>query len=185
MKQLFIIFILFISVAVIFNSCKKWTDPPATNDPRLTNPYCNDPNAVNYNWGFPGKPDNTLCYYPTDLFKGTYEYNDSVYIESSSLFIYAKVETLYVYARSQTKLTIFGLCDAPDSFLFHASNNYIATVDTLVGDTLTVNGQLMCRIQDTLNGNITYNRNDSLLHVNLRVVSDTGTTIHIGKARKI
>ena len=186
MKKLVPILLLLLSGASVFYSCKKWVDPPATNDPRLTNPYCNDPNAVNYNWGFPGKPDNSLCYYPTDLFKGTYQFVDSVYIASTSLFIYTKTETLQVYARSQTKLSIFGFCDAGDSLLLHATNNYIATVDSLIGDTLTIRGQYLCRIQDTINGTITYSRIDSLLHVNLQVVSDTGqTTLHIGKARKI
>ena len=163
MKKLLFTILSLLFIGAVFYSCKKWTDPAPTNDPRLTNPYCNDPNAVNYNWGFPGKPDNTLCYYPTDLFKGTYEYIDSVYIASSALFIYSKVETLTVYARSQTQLTVFGLCDAPDSLLLHASSNFIATVDSLVGDTLTVRGQTMCRIQDTINGTITYSRIDSLL----------------------
>lgn len=165
-----------------FYSCKKWTDPPPTTDPRLNNPYCNDPIAVNYNWGFPGIPDNSICYYPTDIFRGNWLYTDSVYQQSSGLFLYTREETLRVYALSKTTLAIQGFC--ADSLKMTATG-YLANVDTIVGDTLTNRGQLWCRLQDTVNGTVSYSRIDSMLHVSLTVISDTGITNHIGKARKL
>ncbi len=170
------------------HSCKKWVDPKAVTDPRLTNPYCNDPNAVNYNWGFPGKPDNTICFYPTDEFKGQYVFIDSVYSMSGSTdgnFLYAIIDTLHIYARSDTTMVIYGFCNPYDSMRLHARGlTFTATVDTTVGDSLTTTqGQLFCRIQDTVNGTIFYSRADSMLHINFTVTSDTGLSAHIGKGK--
>ncbi len=167
-------------------SCNKWSDPTPVTDPRLTNPYCNDPDAVNYNWGFPGKPDNTICFYPSDIFNGTYLFTDSVYLTSSNLFIYTQTETLYVSKQSKTKLLITGLCSGGNSLSLTAHSDFTATIDTTVGDTTIINrGQLLCRTVDTATGTFTYNRFDSLLHVSFQVINDTGTTTHIGKGRKL
>ena len=174
--------------AGIFYSCNKWVDPKPINDPRLINPYCNDPNAVNYNWGFPGKPDNTICYYPSDLFKGKFVFQDSVYSQSGStfgLFLWAKTDTLSFYALSQTKIIASGICGITDSFKLTAYT-FTATMDTLVGDTLTsARGQIMCRVQDTVSGTLFYNRTDSLIHISLQVINDTGISTHVGVARKL
>src|ERR1043165_6289024 len=73
--------LIILSLALVMGfafSCKKWQDPAPKEDPRLTRPYCNDPEAVNYNWDFPGKPDNSVCFYPSDLFAGTYTFWDTV-----------------------------------------------------------------------------------------------------------
>ena len=176
---------LFTVAISIFISCNKWVDPKPVNDPRLTNPYCNDPAAVNYNWGFPGKPDNTICFYPTDDFKGRYVYYDSIYSESGSTagnFLYAQTDTLNIYALSHTKLIIIGFCGTDT--LKMTAVTFTASVDTVVGDTLTATqGQLLCSSNDTVNGTIFYSRIDSQLHVNLQVVSDTWQYSHIGKAK--
>jgi len=58
--------------------CTKWTDTQNASDPRLTQKYCNDPFAVNYNWGFPGIPDNSTCVFPSDVYVGTYVFHDSI-----------------------------------------------------------------------------------------------------------
>lgn len=178
--------ILVVAAVVAFFSCNKWSDPAPVTDPRLTNPYCNDPDAVNYNWGFPGKPDNSICFYPSDIFNGTYVFTDSVYLTASSLFIYTQTETLYVSKQSKTKLQILGLCSGGNVLNLTAHSDFTATIDTTVGDTTTINrGQLLCRTVDTVSGTFTYNRFDSLLHVSFQVVNDTGTTTHLGKGRKI
>ncbi|MBC7553481.1 MAG: hypothetical protein H7257_05840 [Taibaiella sp.] len=189
MKQIIIIIISGLAVFTLgFSACKKWEDPAAVSDPRLTNPYCNDPDAVNYNWGFPGKPDNTLCYFPTDLFKGTWLLVDSVYITSTGLFIHADSIYLNIYpiAQSHTKLAVLGFCGGGDTLkMTAAAASYNAAVDTTLGDSLTNRGQKWCRIQDTVNGSIFNSRIDSMLHITLQVISDTGVTTHLGKARRL
>lgn len=182
-KKLAILLFCFATLSVV--ACKKWADPAPTSDPRINNPYCNDPEAVNYNWGFPGVPDNTKCFFPSDIFNGTYQFTDSVYQASTGFFIFTQQQTLQVVKRSQNKLEVFGLCGTGSLFIT-AHRNFIATIDTTVGDTSIINrGQLLCRTQDTASGTITYNRIDSLLHISITVVSDTGITIHTGKAKKI
>jgi len=166
-------------------SCAKWKDPAPTTDPRLTNPYCNDPNAVNYNWGFPGKPDNSVCFYPTDLFAGRYLFVDSIYLSSDLTYLGTLTETLFVSKVSQTKLSITGFCSSGNTLTFTADKTYTATLDTLVGDSITARGQIMCRAKDTVNGAITKDRIvDSLLHVSFQVVSDTNVTTHTGSAKQ-
>lgn len=167
-------------------SCKKYTDPVSKVDPRLVQLYCNDPYAVNYNWNFPGTPDSTTCFYPTDVFQGTYELSDSVYFDSSGLFISANTFYITIRKHSKTKMAILGFCPWGDSIRLTASANYSATLDTLVGDSTTLNrGQMICGLPDTLSGSITKDQlNDSIIYFSLHVSSDTGiATNHIGRAK--
>jgi hypothetical protein len=171
---------------LVFYSCKKWVDPPPQNDPRLTSLYCNDPTAVNYNWGFPGKPDNSVCIYPTDRFVGSYLVHDSVYVASSGLFLSADSFIMNINKASLSKLIVSGFCANGNTLMLTAGRTLIATVDTTVGDTLSTNrGQIFCATQDTVTGTIVRDFLDaSLLRINFQVVGDTGTTFHVGKAVK-
>ncbi len=171
------------TVAVLVFSCAKYKDP-APRNLGLTNPYCNDPAAVNYNWGFPGKPDNTVCLYPCDFFRGIYTYYDSVYRDT--LFLYADSFTMTIDTLSHTKISVLGFCNGGNRFTATASPTYTATVDTTVGDSTVLHlGQLLCRPNDTLTGTITRDLIDSnLFRVNLQIVSDTGISIHVGSARR-
>lgn len=179
--------VIVVVVVVGLFACNKWKDPAATTDPRLTNPYCNDPEAVNYNWGFPGKPDNTICFYPKDLFVGNFLYVDSVYITASNTFIYSDSLVLHIYSTpgSNSKIAVLGFCSGGDSLKLTAGATYTATVDTLIGDSVTARGQRWCRVKDTVSGTIFDSRIDTLLHINLQIISDTGITTHMGKAKKI
>jgi hypothetical protein len=170
-------------VLLVVHSCKKWSDPAPVTDSRLVNPYCNDPEAVNFNWGFPGKPDNSICFYPTDIFKGTYQMIDSVYNLRDGFFMTANPVTLRLFALSKKKLALVGFCGL-DTIRFTATPTYVATLDTLIGDSLTIRGQYWCRMQDTVNGTISYNRLDSFLYVNLIVTSDSGEANHTARARR-
>jgi len=191
MRHLITIVLLFATIAVVAWSYKKYKDPPPGTDPRLTNPYCNDPLAVNYNWGFPGKPDNTICFYPSDLFVGNYFYYDSVYISSSGLFISADsfyVSIVRASTANKTSIAMTGnFCGGSGLTIAMTANvGFTAVVDTTIGDTLTLHqGQQFCHAYDTLTGTIDRDRIDStLLHFNLQVVSDTTTYSHIGHAVK-
>ncbi len=92
--------------------------------------------------------------------------------------------TLSIHSISDTLISVFGFCGTTDSILLTAGPTYIATVDTLVGDSLTTQGQLLCNIKDTINGTMTRDRIDSpyIIHVNLSVIADTGTTLYSGSA---
>ena len=187
MKRILTILLTVLLVSTGFFACKKWIDPPATNDPRLTNPYCNNPDAVNYNWGFPGKPDNSICFFPKDLFIGDYSFVDSILVTSTNLFVRRDSMVLHFYSvpGSNSKISVVGFCGGGDTLKLTAGPSYVATVDTLIGDSLTNRGQHFCRVQDTVNGTIYNSRLDTLLHVTLQVISDTGTTTHMGKAKKL
>ena len=166
-------------------SCQKYHDPKAVNDPRLTNPYCNDIAAINYDWGFPGRPDNSICYYAPDLFKGVYELDDSVFLKTDNIFVRADTFEMTINRVSKTKMSLFGFCGNGDSLMLTANISYLATLDTTLIDSMTIMGQPLCTIGDTVNGTINMNRiNDSILYINFLVSSDTGVmTRHIGIAR--
>jgi len=174
---------------VVFFSCAKWKDPKPYTDPQLTNPYCNDPNAVNYNWGFPGKPDNSLCFYPNSLFVGSYMYYDTMY--NDTLFVGADsfIINITIPSNSETKMTLSGFCGGSGSISLTGLPGYEATVDTVVGDTSTFNqGQIMCSVGDTINGYILRDRVDSpaVLHFFLQVsFGDTTVINHYGSAKLI
>jgi len=164
----------------------------------LTNPYCNDPNAVNYNWGFPGKPDNTICFYPSDLFEGTDPfYIDSIFQKDLS-FTRRDSFSLSIARVDEFHILVAGFCDSNRSANWPATAaaTYVATLDTVLGGI----GPAFCRARDstmgdTVTGTLTRDINitpyydsvkmDSVyfvLHINFQVVSDTGTTLHMGTA---
>jgi hypothetical protein len=186
MKKTSIAILLFITAIGIFLSCKKYKDSKPVTDPRLNKHYCNDPNAVNFNWDFPGIPDNSVCFYPTDVFQGVYEFHDSVFLKTSGLYIHADTVVITIHKLSNTKFSMLGFCPSGDSLIFTAGASFTGTADTTVGDTLTNRGQLFCSVADTINGSITKDRIDTggLLTFYFQVYSDTGvTTLHIGTAR--
>ncbi len=188
------------SIVFVFalSSCERWKDKPAVNL-GLTNLYCNDPNAVNYNWNFPGKPDNTVCFYPSDLFAGV----DSFFIDSifQQDLSYTKRDSfmLSLVKLTNTSLLMSGFCDSNRSlsWTLTAAKTYLASVDTVLGGI----GPAFCRgrdsiMGDTLTGTISrdmYVLTDThdtgsarvdtfLLHINFTVNSDTGITLHRGTA---
>ena len=188
MRYFIFILTLFAATTAVFLSCKKYVDKKATPDPRLTNPYCNDPNAVNYNWGFPGVPDNSVCFYPTDVFKGVYEFHDSVQFKTTGYFVRADTLELTITKGNNTQFTIGGFCASGGLLSLTAGVNFYATFDTTLGrddSTVRVKGQAYCQITDTVSGSLIKDRlNDSLLYITFEVAADTGvTTIHSGTAR--
>ncbi|XZF12475.1 hypothetical protein ACTHGU_11840 [Chitinophagaceae bacterium MMS25-I14] len=179
--------ILITLVVAGFFSCKKYKDTPGIRPPQLdSQKYCNDPTAVNYNWGFPGVPDNSVCFYPTQLFSGTYSFKDSVYTPDERL---ARIDSfvLQLNALTHSQFSVSGFCTSGGALNFTASRYYSATVDTTVADSSTgVYGQIFCSIADTVNGTFTKSHtNDSIFTVSLTVISDTGTTTHRGTAYKL
>lgn len=178
--------LLAVVISGIVFSCNKWEDPAPVDDPRLTNPYCNDPKAVNYNWGYPGKPDNSVCYYPSDLFAGTYDYHDTAYDTETELYLSADSVVLTMTRLSESQIKVQGFCKGGGELFVSAYQAYVATVDTTVGDSLTANpGQFFCRTLDTVVGTITRDKVDSsLIFVDFIVHTDTGTTVHKGRAIK-
>lgn len=175
-RMIFLPVILCTGIAI---SCKKYKDNPGPTDPRLDRPYCNDPQAVNYNWGFPGKPDNSICLYPTDLFTGSYDYYDSIY-DGSNKLVGQVTTTLSMTAMDHTKMRISGFCGS-SAYSFTANRQFRAEGDSI----LAGGAQLFCRPVDTLSG---YIFKDSVVgqtvHFNLTVASDTGVYYHRGSAIK-
>jgi hypothetical protein len=172
---------LFIIFSCLLFACKKSSTNTPVSDSRLDRPYCNDPEAVNYNWDFPGTPDNTTCFYPTEVFSSAYSYNDSVYFKDGT-FLYANPLTLHLYPLDKTKLFVTGFCGGSnDTLWFTADRYYRALLDTTID-----NGQPLCDIKDTATGTIIQSKTDStLLQVNFTVVSDSDNVyFHRGTAIK-
>lgn len=161
-----------------FTSCKPESYSATAPDTLNHRFYCNDPEAVNYNWGFPGKQDNSICRYPTDFFTGTYRYIDSVYLSDGS-FDSAGSLAQYILSfqtQSRQKLALYGFCGDPLSLT--AGRYFRATLDTSI-----LGGQLSCRALDTISGSISRSLEDSTrLLVSFNIVSDSGVAAHRGTA---
>lgn len=190
MKDLrgFLIFVVLLSVIVI--ACKKSEDPNASaaSGYDLNNPYCNDPQAINYNHGFPGKPDNSVCFYPTDVFAGVYTFKDDVYYSEEYIYSPNSSDTydITLMAESRTKMSVYGICDGGSAVKFTADRYYRAVGDsTFVIDSVKLPGQIFCNnIKDTLTGIITRLPSNDTLTVSFTILSDTGIVFHTGKAWK-
>lgn len=171
-------------------SCSKDVNTN-TADPRLDRLYCNDPQAVNYNWDFPGKPDNTLCFFPVDVFRGTYTFYDSVYdadFQRNDSGYY----DIKLIALDKSKFAIIGFCNKGvwtegDTIRFTADRFYKATADsTVTADSVVLKGQVsVCNLKDTINGFVIKDKADTnLLRINLSIYTEKGLKYHIGTARK-
>ncbi len=171
---------------LLWGACKKYQDPPPTNgDDRLTGHYCNNPYAINYNWGFPGIPDSTVCIFPNDQFVGSWQFTDTIMLPDSSI---AEI-TLYHLAfssredTSRNHLSVAGFCNNNRAFQITADRFGNALTDTLIE--YTDGGQFFCSESDTVSGRMNlYYENDSLLKINLMVLTPGGIQYHIGTGIK-
>lgn len=166
-------------------ACSKPDNSGKDISDKLTNLYCNDPEAINYNWEFPGTPDNSTCFYPKDIFVGQYSFADSIYNANLELKRVNNI-TLTVYANSNNILRVTGFCSNTDSIRLTADRFYKSYADsTVTQDSVVLDGQVVCRTVDTLSGYLIKDKNDSTkLSINITVASDTGLNYHLGTAYK-
>jgi len=166
--------------------CKKYRDPakPDIGDGLDSFHYCNNPLAVNFNWGFPGIPDSTTCIFPVDKFKGTWIFNDSVYTPDETLQEVI-IKTLVFTPTEDTLLThlaISGWCTGPEQMLVTADKYGRALTDTLLEYTA---GQLICTTTDTISGSFQqYFKSEDTMKVDMTLNSASGIRYHRGTAIK-
>ncbi len=170
--------LLFLSMFFLL-SCKRYKDPQPFTDPRIVNKYCNIPSAINYNWSFPGIPDDSMCIFPAQIYSGTYFYRDSIY-NSTGLLLNQDSFLLTFTQLDTTRLRITGFCGT-DSLKATANRYYKFTIDSLVGY-----GQLLCQPTDTIYGRGSkFDLNDTLtIRMSYEVATDTGIVYHAGTATK-
>ncbi len=179
------IYITFLFSSILL-SCVK--DEATKTDGRLTtNTYCNNPEAINYNWDFPGTPDNTKCYFPTQVFKGTYFFRDSI-LDSDLKLKSRDSFNIILTAISNTKMTLKGFCQGTGEISMTADRYYKSFVDSLRIDynnvTTTLVGQYLCSQKDTVSGYLIKSPKDSSISVFFTVASDSGYIYHKGIATK-
>ncbi len=171
--------VLFV-VLLLLAGCKKYKDPAPIQDDRLDDKkYCNDPAAVNYNWDFPGTPDNTVCIYPAQLFKGNYLYVDTL-LSTEGAVVLTDTFPIQIVQIDSTHLTLSGFC--PTTTHSAKANRFFSfTIDSLLG-----NGQVFCNGKDTIaGGGSKYGIGDtSTIQFNYTLQTDTGMTTHKGTAFK-
>ncbi|MDI9320285.1 MAG: hypothetical protein QM530_07390 [Phycisphaerales bacterium] len=177
MKYSFLLSCSFLFGIMVLFACKKWQDNPASNL-GLTNRYCNIPEAINYNHGFPGIEDNSVCVFAAQPFVGNYSFNDTVYTETDTL--YPSAISFGITSNDRYKFVLNGFCSNTNQLLFKANRYYHAAADSIIGSAK----QLMCRSVDTLSGFLDYRTTDSSLYIEFYVMSDTGISTHKGRAYK-
>lgn len=165
--------------AVIFYACSKYKDPPNADPVNNGRHYCNDPRALNYNWGFPGTPDNDTCVYPIDPMKGAWVFTDSVFLPNGNLQ-QVLTRNLNFTSTEDTLLThmaVSGWCSGTPIYIT------IDKIGTARVDSMFSGGQLLCTTTDTINGTFLkkLDRADTL-DIDLSISSLGGTTRHKGIA---
>lgn len=185
-----IIFILLI--AGIVYGCTKDEPFDTPNDEQFQSRYCNDPKAINFNIGFPGVADNSICIYPTQVFNGSFNLRDSVF--NGEFQLDTVLEYIVSFQKgldsnqqpSNSKLILKGFCPAGDELTLTADRYYKASVDsTMLVDSTLLPGQVFCRTTDTISGTISKYADDSnKIRINLIIYSDTGINYHIGTGIK-
>lgn len=183
-----------ILLTLLHFSCKKWTDPAPYDDPQVQErKYCNDPEAVNYNWDFPGIADSTTCIFPADLYTGTYTFTDSIYFDDETTLdtdLVFQTYTLQIIRNAKSKFSIQGFCSSNELTFTAGRSTYQASADTTLkqDDSTYAYGQPLCSIQDTLTGTVTKSTTDTTgktITISWEVVSDTGINYHKGTAIKL
>jgi hypothetical protein len=186
-SKLKLILLAAIVPAVLFYACKKYEDParPDIGNGLDGRYYCNDPIAINYNWNFPGHPDNTKCIYPVDSFLGTWAFKDYVLLPNGDTD--AVVDRMLTFVSTEDSierhLAVTGWCTGNTPFYLTATKYGKAEVDTLPGGSP---GQFLCVTTDTLNGKFlksAYQSGDSM-KVDLSVSDVDGIKYHKGIAIK-
>jgi len=181
------IILLIILSTLAFASCKKWEDKAGEGDDRLSRPYCNDPEASNYNLDFPGTPDNSICFYPYEAFLGTYEFNDSSYYSTDYVYGGNRMYTLTIRRQDTSKrqLLLSGFCGTDIRFTADKYLRAYADSTDHPTDSTKLPGQLICNPIDTLSGYMNFvNRDSGILRINFTVLTDTGIVYHTGRAVK-
>jgi hypothetical protein len=163
-------------------SCQPKEENYPTTDPRLgTRSYCNNPSAVNYNWDFPGKPDNSVCFFGPDLFKGAFSYRDTIFRPDGTIDSprSGRAYNLTIYGLDTSRAVLVGLCPGGDTVYMHTPRTgFRASFDSS-----TVKGQRLCRVQDTVSGTLLRElSNTNSISLSFTVFSDTAVNLHKGTA---
>ena len=167
-----------LSLPLALCACKDYPDVPAKPDGRLDRPYCNDPEAVNFNRNFPGYEDNNVCYYPADAFEGDFTFDDSIY-DGAQKFIRAQKLQFSIAAEDKLRFRLSGFCPGGSTAIAFTANRSLRAD----ADTTAEKGQILCRQADTVSGYLSMAVFDSSrIRFFLTVISDTGTVYHQGTA---
>jgi hypothetical protein len=159
----------------ILIGCKPYKDPTPIKTDLLTTPYCNDPKAVNYNWGFPGKPDNSICFFPADLFVGNYKFYDSIYDNTAGVYLAFDSTNVSIAKSTDSTISVTGLCGS-SVFTAKATKNARFTLDST-----TSLGQLFCSNADTISGGATkWNFNDTFFKFQYDLINNSTKKEHNG-----
>ncbi|MNS58590.1 hypothetical protein D3C72_915130 [compost metagenome] len=174
--------------AIWLMACEKYTDP-VKPDVELPNHYCNDPIAANYNRGFPGIPDSTVCEYATEYFEGTWEWVDSIF-DKDMTFQQRQVRNLIFTPKNlatdtfRNHLTVSGFCDNSTLLKITANKYAMAMTDTLIPN--VYGGQISCNSTDTVSGYFKRTSDTLTASMNILLTENrpAGVFYHKGKAVK-
>lgn len=151
-----------LATLLCLTACNKEDKKGEDVTDKLKNKYCNIPGAINYNWNFPGIEDNSICYFATDYYEGTWKLTDSVRLEDST---FVRVDTLYLEFNkigsdtTNSKMHLRRWCITSDIWV-QVNKYYIGMTDT----TQNAEGwQLVCNGRDSLKINFSRNVFDSTI----------------------
>lgn len=175
-----------ILMALLGVGCSTYTDPEKPDiEDELQNKYCNIPTAVNYNWNFPGKEDNSICFYSWDLYEGSWQFIYDVYAANNNIDKLFSDTIILSFSKNvadttKASMQVSGWC-ASGSMNILIDRFYIAKTDTMPNG---FNYQIVCL--DTLSGTLEKNILDTAtLSLKMAVNSPNGQFNYIGVGTKL
>lgn len=147
---------------VLISSCEKYEDS-SQNDWKVdeNQEYCNHPDAVNYNWGFPGVINDSICIFPNEVFEGQWYLTDTLFNDTLGVEAIRErfIDIQWVPEDSiEYKLRLSGWCDNEHELYLDANRFLLASVIDELED---YPGQWDCDLTSSISGTIRKNNFDA------------------------
>lgn len=176
--------VVLLSLCLGWMACSKEDKKGDNLDDKLTNKYCNIPGAVNYNWGFPGKEDNSICFFATDYFVGTWTFYDTIILQDSTFIGTDSMQITFETIPGDTtyrKMNMLGWC-GNDPILLDISKFYIGLSDTFRN---SEGWQMTCNNTDSVKVELSKNILDTtIVNFHIRQYSNNELQFHNGTGKK-
>lgn len=145
-----------------FISCDRYEDKTLQDwDDQDNSYYCNQADAINYNWGFPGLINDSICIFPNEVFEGTWYLTDTIFNDTLGIEQIQERWVTIDWVADDTisyKLKMMGFCEEDQPLYFDANRFMLANI---VDDLEDTNGQLYCDLTSSISGNIRKDNIDS------------------------
>lgn len=149
-------FLLILPAFLLLNACEKYEDLPK-GDYDADGYYCNDARAINYNVGFPGIANDSICVFPVEPFEGNWTMIDTLLDDEMEIISTHQGQVSLVPIENDSIDNLFimeGYCDNNFAITFQANRYLLGMVFDNIEDEI---GHFDCDGTSILTGFIAAN----------------------------